>query len=282
MGEKVLTVPPNRIPKALLKAAGSRKKQTQFLNTLQMLREVKPGGASASDLRKVFGITLKAAEEAGMSPNTIDALRKMGPERVFKAGPASVARVYDIATKESSARRLLRWATKGDPKLTGKKWLGTGPTQNLAADVRAQLDELEGMAKTKVSEEVASAKGVFGKAKAAGRAGAARAGEAARAGGLTAAEGGTLGELTRVGAKGLGRGAKVARGLGGLGTMLTLPILGYEAYDSLVGKSKRARVRPGTLTSSESGTGVDLGSSGVSPGEMNELLDQLLGQMQGM
>jgi hypothetical protein len=97
------------------------------------------------------------------------------------------------------------------------------------------------MAKAKLGEEIGAAKGVFGKAKAAVKGGAERAGEVLSPKGLTGAEEGVLGKLTKAGAKGLGRGAKLARGLGGVGAMITAPLLGYEAYDALVGKSKRAR-----------------------------------------
>lgn len=334
MGEKVLTMSSNRIPKAIMKAAGGARKQAQFTNTLSMLRQIKSTGASPADLKRLFGITMKAAVEAGLPANSLDALRRMGPERVFRGGATNIARVYDIATKESSARKLLRWATKGDPRLSGKKFLGTGPTQNLAADVRAQIDELEGIAKSKLSEEVSAAKGAFGKTSAAVKGGAARVGEAISPRGLTAAEEGTVGQLTKAGAKGLGRGAKLARSLGGVGTLLTVPLLGFEVYDSLVGKSKRARAMveasrrdgtasvsqelmydildkradlqarramlsrdpqlmqsivqtlggggPNKLTTSEAGFGIDLGPQGTSPGEMDKLLNQLLGQMRGM
>lgn len=333
MAEKIVDLPQNKIPKAVLRAAGKPAKQAQLTQTLQFLRKMKKG-ASPADLRKVFGITMKAAEQAGLPARFLDAMRKMGPERLFKAGPTNVARVYDIATRESAAHRLLRWATKGDPALTGKKWLGTGPIQGLAADVRKDIDDLIGGAKTKLADEVAAAEGVFGKTKAAARGVAGRAGEVVSPKGLTAAEEGTLGQLTRAGAKGLGRGAKFARAAGGAGALLTVPLLGYEAYDSLVGKSKRARAameasRTGgtaspsmelmydildkradlaarramlgrdpklmqgivqalggsqskVLTDSEVGTGIDLGPQGPSPGEMDELLNQLLGEMRGM
>jgi hypothetical protein len=272
---------------------------------------------------------MQAAKQAGLPAASLDALRRLGAAEVFKAGPTNVARVYDIATKESGARRLWRWATKGDPVLGGKKALGTGPITNLATDVRSQIDELEGMAKSKLSEEVGAAKGVFGKTK------AAVGGVAERISpkGLSAAEEGTLGKLTKAGAKGLGKGARLARKMGG-GAALTVPLLAYEAYDSLVGKSKRARAameasRTGgtaspsmelmydildkradlaarramlgrdpkltqqivqalsgpqnkTLTSSEVGTGIDRGRQGPSPGQMDELLNQLLGEMRGM
>ncbi|KKK74768.1 hypothetical protein LCGC14_2880440, partial [marine sediment metagenome] len=125
--------------------------------------------------------------------------------------------------------------------LGGKKALGTGPIQSLTSDVRSQIDELEGVAKARLSEEVGTAKGVFGKTKAAVKGGAERAGEVLSPKGLTAAEGGTLQQLTKAGAKGLGRGAKFARAAGGAGALLAVPLLGYEAYDALVGKSKRAR-----------------------------------------
>lgn len=334
MGEKVIGMTPNKIPKAIMRAAGGAKKQAQFTSTLKMLQQIRPNGAKPSELRKVFGLTMRAAEQAGMPAAHLDALKRMGPEQVFRAGPTNIARVYDIATRESYARRLLRWATKGDPTLTGKKWLGTGPTSNLAAGVRAQIGELEGMAKTKLSEEVQAAKGVFGKTGAAVKGGAARVGEAIGGKGLTAAEEGIVGQLTKAGAKGLSRGAKLARGLGGLGTLVTAPLLAHEAYDSLVGKAKRARAsleasrRGGTasvsqelmydildkradlsarramlaqdpqlmqqivqalggsqartLTSSEAGFGVDSGPRGASPDEMDTLLTQLLGQMQGV
>jgi hypothetical protein len=333
MGERVLTMPTNRIPKAIMRAAGSNRGQATFTRLLEMMRHVKPGGASEAEMKWLHGLTVKAARQGGLPANQIDALMKMGPKRVYQHGATSVSRVYDIATKESSARSLLRWATKGDPKLTGKKWLGTGPTQSLAKDIRAQIDELERMAKTTLGEEVSAAKGAFGKAGAAVRGGAARVGEAA-AGGLTEAEGGVLKSLKGAGAKGLGRAAKMARGAGGLGALLTVPLLGHEAYDSLVGKSKRARAameasrRGGTpsvsqelmydildkrydlqarranlsrdpqlmqqivqslggdqtrvLTDSEVGLGVDTGQGGASPSEMDEMLDQLLGQMRGL
>ncbi len=334
MGEKVLSMAPNKIPKAIMRAAGGARKQAQFTNTLAMLRQIKSTGASPKDLKRLFGITMKAAEQAGMPANTLDALRRMGPERVFRSGATNIARVFDIATKESSARRLWRWATKGDPRLSGKKFLGTGPTQNLAADVRAQIDELEGLAKTRLSEEVSAAKGAFGKTGAAVKGGASRVSEAISPRGLSAAEEGTVGQLTKAGAKGLGKGAKLARSLGGIGTLLTVPLLGHEVYDSLVGKSKRARAAleasrrggtasvsselmfdildkrsdlearramlgqdpklmqsivqamggggPNKLTTSEAGFGIDLGQQGPSPGQMDKMLDQLLGQMRGM
>lgn len=334
MGEKVLTMAPNKIPKAIMRAAGGARKQAQFTNTLTMLRQIKSAGANAKDLTRLFGITMKAAEQAGMPANALDALRRMGPERVFRGGATNIARVYDIATRESSARRLWRWATKGDPRLSGKKFLGTGPLQKLSDDVRASIDDLEGLAKSRLSEEVSAAKGVFGKTSAAVKGGASRVGEAISPKGFTAAEEGIVGQLTKAGAKGLGRGAKAARALGGVGTLLTVPLLGFEAYDSLVGKSKRARAMveasrrqgtasvsqelmydildkradlqarramlardpklmqsivqtlggggPNKLTTSEAGFGIDMGPQGTSPGDMDKLLNQLLGQMRGM
>ncbi len=335
MGERVLTLPANKIPKAILKAAGSAKKQAKFTSTLAMLRQIRPNGATPVELRKVFGLTMKAAADAGLPANTLDALRKMGPEKVFRSGPTNIARVYDIATKESSARRLLRWATKGDPTLKGKKILLTGPTSNLAAEVRSQIDELEGMAKSRLSEEVSGAKGAFGKTKAAVGGTASRAAEAINPKGLTAAEEGVAGQLSKSGAKGLGRVSRGLRAAGSVGTLLTIPMRGYEVYDSLVGKAKKSRAaleasrRGGTasvsgelmhdildkradlqarramlsqdpqlmqqmvqalsgpraqpkLTKSEAGFGIDMGSQGHSPGQMNKMLDQLLGQMRGM
>lgn len=334
MGEKVLTMAPNKIPKALLKAAGGAKKQAQFTQTLAMMREFKAAGPSKADLRRLFGLTMRAAEQSGMPARTLDALRRMGPERVFRSGATNIARVLDVATKESSARRLWRWATKGDPRLSGKKLLGTGPTHSLSVEIRTQIDELEGIAKSRLSDEVSAAKGAFGKGRAAVAGGAARVGEAISPKGLTAAEEGIVGQLTKVGAKGLGRGAKIARKLGGVGTLFAIPFLGHELYESLVGKSKRARAsleasrRGGTasvgqelmfdildkradlearrarlaqtpqlmqnivqalsgpnsrkLTTSEAGFGVDLGQQGVSPGQMDKLINELLGQMRGM
>ena len=328
MAERIVDMPQNKIPRAILRAAGTSKKQAQFTQLVQFFHKSRLP-ASPGDLRKVFGITMQAAKQAGFPAASLDALKRLGAAEVFKAGPTNVARVYDIATRESGARRLWRWATKGDPVLSGKRALGTGPIKNLAADVRAQIDELEGVAKSKLSEEVGAAKGVFGKTK------AAVGGVAERISpkGLSAAEEGTLGQLTKAGAKGLGKGARLARKMGG-GAALTVPLLAYEAYDSLVGKSKRARAameasRTGgtaspsmelmydildkradlaarramlgrdpqltqqivqalsgpqnkTLTSSEVGTGIDRGPRGPSPGQMDELLNQLLGEMRGM
>lgn len=333
MGEKVVTMPLNRIPKAVMNAAGSARSQSKFTQTLSMVRGIKNTGASPGELRKLFGITMKAAEQAGLSPNALDALRRLGPEKVFKAGPTSVARVYDIATKEPSAQRLWRWATKGTA-LAGRKALGTGPTQALMADVRTQIDALEGIAKESLQEQVSAAEGAFGKTKAAVKGGAARAAEVVSPKGLSAAEEGTLQQLTKAGAKGLGRGAKLARGLGGVGALITAPLLGHELYDSLVGKSKRARAAliasrsggtasvsqelmhdildkradlearraalgrdpklmqqitqalggssPKNLTTSERGFGVSAGGQQTSPGDMDKLLAQLLGEMRGM
>jgi hypothetical protein len=330
--EKLVDMPQNKIPRAILRAAGKPRKQAQFTQLLQFLHKSRRP-ASPGDLRKIFGITMQAAKQAGLPAASLDALRRLGAAEVFKAGPTNVARVYDIATRESGARRLWRWATKGDPVLGGKRALGTGPIQNLAADVRAQVDELEGMAKETMKEKVGAAKGVFGKTKAAVGGVGRKAGEVLSPKGLTEAETGTLGKLTKAGAKGLGRGARLARGMGG-GAALAVPYLAYEAYDSLVGKSKRARAameasRTGgtaspsmelmydildkradlaarramlgrdpkltqqivqalagpqnkILTSREVGTGIDRGRQGPSPGEMDALLNQLLGEMRGM
>jgi hypothetical protein len=238
--EKLVDMPQNKIPRAILKAAGKPRKQAQFTELLRYLHKSKTP-PSASTLGKIFGITMQAAKQAGYTPDQLGALRSLGAAEVFKAGPTNVSRVYDIATKESKARGLWRWATKGDPVLGGKKALGTGPLTNLTTEARAQIDELTGMAKTTVEEEVAAAKGVFGKTKAAVTGVGRKAGEVLSPKGLTEAEGGILGKLTKAGAKGLGRGARAARAAGGLGAMITVPLLGYEVYDSLVGKSKRAR-----------------------------------------
>lgn len=334
MGERVLSMAPNKIPRAILKAAGNAKKQAQFTSTLAMLRQINPGGASKQDLKKLFGLTMRAAKQLGMPASHLGALERMGAERVFRSGATNITRVFDIATKESAARRLLRWATKGSSTLSGKKFLGTGPIHTLAADVRAQLDELTDAAKSTLSEEVSAAKGAFGKTGAAIKGGASRVSEAISPKGFTAAEEGIVGQLTKAGAKGLGRGAKIARKLGGAGTLLAVPLLGKELYDSFVGKSKKARAmleasrRGGTasvgqelmfdildkradlearrarlaqtpqlmqnivqalsgpnsrqLTTSEAGFGVDQGQPDVSPGQMDKLINELLGQMRGM
>ncbi len=330
--EKLVDMPQNKIPRAILRAAGKPRKQAQFTQLVQYFHKNRTP-PSPGDLRKVFGLTIQAAKKAGYTPNQLGALRSLGAAEVFKIGPTNVSRVYDIATKESGARRLLRWAAKGDPVLSGKRFLGTGPLTNFTADVRKQLDDVTGMAKQTVEEEVAAVKGTFGKAKAAVKGMGRKAGEVLSPKGLTEAEGGVLGKLTKAGAKGLGRGARLARGMGG-GAALTVPWLAYEAYDSLVGKSKRARAameasRTGgtaspsmelmydildkradlaarramlgrdpkltqqivqalsgpqnkTLTSSEVGTGIDRGRQGPSPDQMDELLNQLLGEMRGM
>lgn len=333
VGEEIIDMAPNKIPRTILESAGGAKRQAKFVQTLQMLRQVKPGGASPAEVKKLFGLVVRGAEQAGVPAARIAALKAMGAEEVLKAGPANVLRVHDMATRESHLRRFLRWSTKGDPVLSGKKYLGTGPTQNLSVDVRSQLDELVGKQKTKLADEIAEAKGAFGKGKAALKGGAARVGEAVSPKGMTVAEEGILGKLTKAGAKGLSRGAKLARGAGGLGMVIGAPLIGHEVYDSLVGKSKRARAaleasrRGGTssvsqelmydildkradlsarramlaqdpqlmqqivevlggsqtktLTNSEAGFGVDAGGGGLSPDEMDEMLNRLLGQMRG-
>ena len=260
MGEKVLSMSPNRIPKAILKAAGGSRKQAHFTNLLKSLRKIKPGGATPEEIKSAYRTTLRAAQSLPASMQ--DAMKRMGPEGLFKAGPTSVARVYDIATKESGARRLLRWATKGDPGLS--KLLAGGPTQNLDKGVRAQIDELEGMARNKLSERMGDAKGVVGKGKAAALSVKESAVSATK--GLTVAEEGTLGKLTKAGAKGLGRGAKLARGLGGLGVVAGGGLLAHEAYDALYGKSKKARA---ALEASRRG-----GTASVSHELMYDMLDR--------
>ncbi len=266
MGEKVLSMAPNKIPKAIMRAAGGARKQAQFTNLLRELRQVKASGPSKEFLKRMFTTNMKAAKQAGFTPAHLDALRRMGPEEVYRRGSTSISRVYDIATKESKARKLLRWATKGSPHLEGKKFLGTGPTKNLSDAVRAQIDELEGLAKSKLSDEVEAAKGVFGKGKAAVSGAASRVGEAINPKGFTAAEEGIASKLGKVGAKGLGKAAKFARAAGGLGTLITVPILGFEAYDSLVGKSKRARA---LVEASRQG-----GTASVSQELMYDILDK--------
>lgn len=322
MGERVLTISPNKIPPHVMRAAGSPKKQAQFTSILKTLRTIKEGGLGEGERRKLFGLTMKAAKEAGLPDDVQDAMKRLGPKELFRAGPTNVARVYNVATREPGARRLLRWAAK------------TSSPRTIPADLMSQIDELEGMAKTRLTEEVAAAKGVFGKGKAAVGGMASRVGEAVSPKGLTGAEEGVVGQLGKAGAKGLGKAARLGRKLMGAGTVLTVPILAYEAYDSLVGKSKKARAaleasrRGGTasvsqelmydildkrddlqarramlarnpqlmqqvvqamggsqakmLTSSEAGFGIDLGPQGTSPEDMDRMIDQLLGQMRGM
>lgn len=259
-GERIMGLAANRIPKRMLEAAGSARSQAVFTRLHTMLRQISEKGASAKDLKWMFNRTLKEAANAGLAEDSIDALRRMGPERVYKSGAVSIARVYDTLTKEPLMRRFMRGVTKGDPRLTGKKFLGTDPTRNLASDVRAQLDELEGMTRAGVAEEVAGAKGVVGKTRAGARALAAGPAEAA------AADVGIGKQLRQVGAKGLGRGARALRAAGGGAAMLAVPLVGYELYDSLVGKSKRARAM---LDASRSG-----GTASVSKELMYDILDK--------
>jgi hypothetical protein len=264
MGEKILTMSPNRIPKAVLKAAGSPRSQATFTRLLEQMRKLnkKPTPKQLSWLK---GLVLKAAQQAGYTPDHIDALTRMSPKELFQRGPTSVTRVYDIATKESSARRLLRWAFKGS-KLQGIKWLGLGPTRNLQADLMSQVNELEQAAKSTLAEEVGAAKGKVGKGVAAVKGGAQRVGEAISPRGLTVAEEGTASALAKAGAKGMGKGARMLRAAGGVGTLLTVPLLAHEAYDSLVGKSKRARA---ALEASRRG-----GTASVSKELMFDILDK--------
>lgn len=266
MAEKVLSMPPNKIPKTILNAAGGSRKQAQFTILLRELRQIKSTGPSKQFLARMFKTNMKAAKQAGFTAAQLDVLKRMGPERVFHHGSTSIARVYDIATQESKARKLLRWATRGSPHLEGKKFLGTGPSRNLVTEIRAQLDEIEGLAKSKLSDEVSAAKGVFGKTGAAIKGGASRVGEAINPKGFSAAEESIVGSLGKVGAKGLGKAAKLARGLGGMGTLLAVPLLGFEAYDSLVGKSKRARAM---VEASRQG-----GTASVSQELMYDILDK--------
>ena len=266
MGERVVDMPANKIPKAILKAVGGHRKQAQFTELLGALKKGKADKAIASHAKQLFRIGIRAAEQAGVPAAQIEALKAVGAEEVLRAGPANMLRVHDMATKESHMRRFLRWATRGDPVVSGKKYLGTGPSQNLAAEARAQLDELVGMEKTKLADEVAEAKGVFGKGKAAVKGVAARAGEAVSPKGMTAAEEGMLGKLTKAGAKGLGRGARLARGMGSMGTVIGVPLIAHEVYDSLVGKSKRARA---ALEASRAG-----GTPSVSQELMYDVLDR--------
>lgn len=324
LGEKIVDMPLNKIPKAVMKAAGNAKKQAQFTQYLRMMKGFKKG-ASPSDLRKTFGLAMRAAKQSGMSPPILDALKRMGPEGLFKRGPTNVVRVYDAATRDPFARRLLRWSTGGD--------FG-GPMKGLSENLRTQIEGLEGIAKSTLSEEVEAAKGAFGKTKAGVKGVGKRAIAALSPEGASAADAEVLGELTKKGAKGLGKGARLLRKAGSFGAVVGGAAIGYELYDSLVGKSKRARAaleasrRGGTvsvsqelmydildkkadlqarramlardpalmqqitqamggtqsrtLTGSEVGYGVDQGQQGTSPGDMDKLMEQLLGQMRGM
>lgn len=266
-GEAIVDMVPNEIPKTVLKSAGGHRKQAKFTETLKMLRG-KSEKATVGEVRRLFGLMVRAAEQGGVPPDQVAALKavakKYGPEAVLSAGPANMVRVHDMATRESHFRKFLRFVAGKDPVAGKVARIGVG--QSLAADARTQLDELLGMEKTKIAEKVAEAKGVFGKGKAAAKAAAARAGEVISPKGMTAAEEGMLGKLTKAGAKGLGRGARLARGMGGLGTVIGVPLIAHEVYDSLVGKSKRARA---ALEASRAG-----GTPSVSQELMYDILDR--------
>jgi hypothetical protein len=324
LGEKIVDMPLNKIPKAVMKAAGNPKKQAQFTQYLRMMRGFK-NGASPNDLRKTFGLAMRAAKQSGMSPQMLDALKRTGPKGLFTKGPTNVARVYDAAIRDPFARKLMRWATGGA--------VG-GTLKGLSENLRTQIGGLEGIAQSKLSEEVGAAEGAFGKTKAGARGVGKRAIAALSPEGASAADEGILGGLKKAGAKGVGKGARLLRKAGSFGTVAGGAALGYELYDSLVGKSKRARAaleasrRGGTvsvsqelmydildkkadlsarramlardpelmqqitqamgstqsrtLTRSEVGYGVDQGQQGTSPGDMDKLMEQLLGQMRGM
>ncbi len=335
-GERILRAAPNKIPRSVLAAAGSARSKTTFTRLHQMMRNVKTGGASPSEVKHLFDLSLKEATKAGFSPNTIDAMRRMGPEAVYRRGAVNVARVYDKLTKDSAARRLLRWGLRGAGKDSGKvgAWMA-GEGQNLTKDIRSTLDGMDAVAKDAgISERVGQAKGIVGKTKTAIGATAGKAGKLVKGlgGAPIAGEAGIAAELGKVGAKGLGLASKAARAAGGVGGAVTGGLLLKDAYDALIGKSKRAHAmkdsalqgttpsvsrelmldildqradlqarraqlgrnpairqsmmkaigagRPKTLTGSEAGFGVDTEPE-MDAEEMEERLNQLLGQMRG-
>ncbi len=334
-GEKLLRSSPNKIPRAVLAAAGSARSKATFSRLHQMMRNVKAGGASPKEVQRLFELSLKEGQKAGFSANTLDAMRRMGPERVYRRGAVNVARVYDKLTKDSAARRLLRWGLGGAGAKAGKvgAWMA-GEGQNLTKDVRAQLDAMDSVAKEAgVKERIGQAKGVVGKTKAGVSAVTGKARGLLKGAAPIAGEAGIAAELGAVGAKGVGALSKLGRAAGSVGGLVGGAFIAKDMYDSLIGKSKRARAmmdaaregatpsvsrelmldildkradlqarraqlaqnpdimqsmmqaiggnRPKTLTGSEAGFGVDTGPSGMSADEMEERLNQVLGQMRG-
>lgn len=334
-GEKILRATPNKIPRSVLAAAGGARSKATFTRLHQMMRQVKQGGASPANVKWLFNLSLKEGAKAGLTANTLDAMRRMGPERLYRRGAVNVARVYDKLTQDSAARKLMRWGLGGGGAKAGKagSW-AAGPGQNLTKDVRAQLDAMDSMAKEAgVSERVGQAKGVVGKTKAGVSAVAGKAKGLLKGAAPVAGEAGIAAELGAVGAKGLGALSKVGRVAGSVGGLVGGAFIAKDVYDAMIGKSKRARAmmdasregatpsvsrelmldildkradlqarraqlaqnpdimqsmlqaiggnRPKTLTGSEAGFGVDAGPAGMSPDEMEERLNQVLGQMRG-
>lgn len=335
-GERILRATPNKIPRAVLAAAGGPRSTATFTRLHQMMRQVKSGGASPKNVEWLFNLSLKEGKKAGLTANTLDAMRRMGPERLYRRGAVNVARVYDKLTQDSAARKLLRWGMGGGAaaKAGGSGSLGAGLSQNLTKDIRSQLDAMDAVAKEAgIGERIGAAEGVVGKTKAGARAVVGKAKGALRGAAPVAGEAGIASELGAAGAKGLGKLSKLGRAAGSVGGVLGGAFLAKDVYDSLIGKSKRARAmrdasregatpsvsrelmldildkradlqarraqlaqnpdimqsmvqaiggnRPKTLTGSEAGFGVDAGPSAMSPDEMEERLNQVLGQMRG-
>jgi hypothetical protein len=120
-GPDVLKKSPNKLGKALWAAAGTKEQKAMISETLSLARQY-PKGVPPAIQKKYLDQALSLAKKAGVPEEAIADLRKTGPKVIGRFGAARVLSSLEAARPETLAAKM--WAfvlQKGKPGGWGKR-----------------------------------------------------------------------------------------------------------------------------------------------------------------
>lgn len=232
-GPKLLKMPQTKIPASLVKMAGSAGKRASFTQSLELTRMYR-GGVPTKVVEAQWKRAIEIAK-GGLKPRYVEALRKSGPSMMGRFSAAQVLATYEESMKSPGLVRVWR-------KYFGKGTFPGGAPDSLPEAAKTAWTETLGTAPRTPQKFEPLPEG---------------AGRAAR--GYRAAEEGVekvrgklqpgelpvqkevLKGLRGAKVKGVGRLAKAARGMRGLGPVAVGGFVAWDLYNNLVGRQKAAR-----------------------------------------
>jgi len=120
-GPDVLRKSPNKLGQALWKAAGTKEQKALVSETLSLARQY-PKGVPPVIQKKYLEQALGMAKKAGVPAEAIADLRKVGPKVIGRFGAARVLSSLESARPETLAAKMWAWTlSKGKPGGWGKR-----------------------------------------------------------------------------------------------------------------------------------------------------------------